>query len=125
MRNQVRTAIADLERHGYGLAALIIDAAYNSEGIFIHPVGYMKEMVEEVHAAGGVYIAHEIQAGFLRLGDSMWGFSRHGVLPDIVTMGKSMGNGLPISGVVFRPEVCDEFEKKVFYFNVSVAPRPF
>jgi 4-aminobutyrate aminotransferase-like enzyme len=113
----VRGAIDDLERHGYKLAALITDCAHSSDGIFTDPVGYMKAVVEEVHAAGGVYIADEVQAGFARLGDSMWGFSRHGVLPDIVTMGKPMGNGLPISGVVFRPEVSDEFGQNVRYFN--------
>jgi 4-aminobutyrate aminotransferase-like enzyme len=117
MRNQVRAAIDDLERHGYKLAALITDCAHTSDGIFTDPVGYMKAVVEEVHAAGGVYIADEVQAGFARLGESMWGFSRHGVLPDIVTMGKPMGNGLPISGVVFRPEVSDEFGQNVRYFN--------
>ena len=117
MRNQVRGAIDDLERHGYRLAALITDCAYSSDGIFTDPVGYMRAVVEEVHAAGGVYIADEVQSGFARLGDSMWGFTRHAVLPDIVTMGKPMGNGLPISGVVFRPEVCEEFGRNVRYFN--------
>lgn len=117
MRNQVRGAIDDLERHGYRLAALITDCAYSSDGIFTDPVGYMKAVVGEVHAAGGVYIADEVQSGFARLGDSMWGFTRHAVLPDIVTMGKPMGNGLPISGVVFRPEVCQEFGQNVRYFN--------
>ncbi|MFI6007368.1 aspartate aminotransferase family protein [Streptomyces sp. NPDC051243] len=117
MRNQVRGAIDDLERHGYRLAALITDCAYSSDGIFTDPVGYMKAVVEEVHAAGGVYIADEVQSGFARLGDSMWGFARHAVLPDIVTMGKPMGNGLPISGVAFRPEVCEEFGQSVRYFN--------
>jgi 4-aminobutyrate aminotransferase-like enzyme len=117
MRQQVRGAIDDLERHGYRLAALITDCAYSSDGIFTDPPGYMQAVVEEVHAAGGVYIADEVQSGFARLGESMWGFSRHGVLPDIVTMGKPMGNGLPISGVVFRPEVCEEFGQNVRYFN--------
>jgi 4-aminobutyrate aminotransferase-like enzyme len=117
MRNQVRGAIKDLERHGYKLAALITDSAHSTDGIFTDPVGYIREMVREVHAAGGVYIADEVQSGFARLGDSMWGFSRHGVLPDIVTMGKPMGNGLPISGVVFRPEVSDAFGQNVRYFN--------
>jgi 4-aminobutyrate aminotransferase-like enzyme len=117
MRNQVRRAIDDLERHGYKLAALITDCAHTSDGIFTDPVGYLTAMVEEVHAAGGVYIADEVQAGFARLGDSMWGFSRHGALPDIVTLGKPMGNGLPVSGVVFRPEVCEEFGRNVRYFN--------
>jgi len=114
---QVRGAIEDLERHGYRLAALITDCAYSSDGIFTDPVGYMPGVVEEVHAAGGVYIADEVQSGFARLGESMWGFTRHGVLPDMVTMGKPMGNGVPISGVVFRPEVCEEFGRNVRYFN--------
>lgn len=117
MRHQVRGAIEDLERHGYRLAALITDCAYTSDGIFTDPIGYMQPVVDEVHAAGGVYIADEVQSGFARLGDSMWGFSRHGVLPDIVTMGKPMGNGVPLSGVVFRPEVSDEFGRNVRYFN--------
>ncbi|MER9345367.1 aspartate aminotransferase family protein [Mesorhizobium sp. M0601] len=117
MRDQVRSAIIDLERHGYRLAALIADSAFTSDGIFTHPVAFMPAMVDEVHAAGGLYIADEVQSGFAQLGDSMWGFSRHAVIPDIVTMGKAMGNGFPISGVVFRPEVSDEFGQKVSYFN--------
>jgi 4-aminobutyrate aminotransferase-like enzyme len=117
MRTQVRAAIDDLERHGYRLAALVTDSAYSSDGIFTDALGYMHGVVQEVHAAGGVYIADEVQSGFARLGDAMWGFSRHDVLPDIVTMGKPMGNGIPISGVVFRPEVCEEFGRNVRYFN--------
>jgi 4-aminobutyrate aminotransferase-like enzyme len=117
MRAQVRGAVEDLERHGFRLAALVSDCAYSSDGIFTDPVGYMPGVVEEVHAAGGVYIADEVQSGFARLGEEMWGFARHGVLPDIVTMGKPMGNGVPISGVVFRPEVSDEFGRNVRYFN--------
>ncbi|RSM47286.1 aspartate aminotransferase family protein [Amycolatopsis balhimycina DSM 5908] len=117
MRGQVRGAIDDLERHGFRLAALVTDGAYSSDGIFTDPVGYLPGVVDEVRAAGGVYIADEVQAGFARLGETMWGFSRHGVLPDIVTMGKPMGNGMPISGVVFRPEVSDEFGRSVRYFN--------
>jgi 4-aminobutyrate aminotransferase-like enzyme len=117
MRAQVRGAIEDLERHGYRLAALVIDCANSSDGIFTDPVEYMQAMVEEVHAAGGLYVADEVQAGFARLGETMWGFSRHGVVPDIVTMGKPMGNGMPLSGVVFRPEVCEQFGRDVRYFN--------
>ena len=117
MRAQVRDAIEDLERHGFRLAAFVSDCAYSSDGIFTDPVGYMPGVVEAVHAAGGVYIADEVQSGFARLGEEMWGFARHGVLPDIVTMGKPMGNGVPISGVVFRPEVSEEFGRNVRYFN--------
>jgi 4-aminobutyrate aminotransferase-like enzyme len=117
MRAQVRGAIDDLERHGFRLAAFVSDGAYSSDGIFTDPDGYLQAVVDEVHAAGGVYIADEVQSGFARLGDSMWGFERHGVVPDIVTMGKPMGNGVPLSGVVFRPEVSDEFGRSVRYFN--------
>ncbi|MTD52454.1 aspartate aminotransferase family protein [Amycolatopsis pithecellobii] len=117
MREQVRGAIADLERHGHGLAALITDNAHTSDGIFTDPVGYLQVMIDEAHAAGGIYIADEVQSGFARLGESMWGFQRHDVVPDIVTMGKPMANGLPLSGVVFRPEVSDEFGRNVRYFN--------
>jgi 4-aminobutyrate aminotransferase-like enzyme len=117
MRTQVQAAIEDLQRHGYRLAALITDCAFSSDGIFTDPVGYMTGVVEQVHAAGGVYIADEVQSGFARLGDSMWGFARHDVLPDMVTLGKPMGNGLPLSGVVFRPEVCEDFGHNVRYFN--------
>src|SRR5688500_17225106 len=62
MRHQVRGAIDDRERHGYRLAALVTDAAYSSDGIFTDPVGYMTGVVDEVHAAGGVYIADEVQS---------------------------------------------------------------
>lgn len=117
MRAQVRSAIEDLERHGFRLAALVTDCANSSDGIFTEPVEYLQAMVEEVHAAGGLYVADEVQAGFARLGETMWGFSRHGVVPDIVTMGKPMGNGMPLSGVVFRPEVCEQFGRDVRYFN--------
>jgi 4-aminobutyrate aminotransferase-like enzyme len=117
MRSQVRAAIEDLQRHGYQLAALITDCAYTSDGIFTDAGDYMAGVVEEVHAAGGLYVADEVQAGFARLGPAMWGFTQHGVLPDIVTLGKPMGNGLPLSGVVFRPEVCEDFGQNVRYFN--------
>lgn len=117
MRAEVRRAVADLERHGMKTAALITDNAYTSDGIFTDPVGWLQGAIDEVHAAGGIYIADEVQAGFSRLGLPMWGFERHGVVPDIVTLGKPMGNGLPISGVVFRPEICEEFGRNIRYFN--------
>jgi 4-aminobutyrate aminotransferase-like enzyme len=70
-----------------------------------------------VHTAGGLYVADEVQPGFGRLGDTWWGFQRHGILPDIVTMGKPMGNGIPVSAAIFRHEVTEEFGRNVRYFN--------
>jgi 4-aminobutyrate aminotransferase-like enzyme len=80
-----------------------------------------------VHAAGGIYIADEVQPGFARTGDAMWGFQRHGIVPDLVVMGKPMGNGMPIAGMAARPGLLAEFGRKIRYFNtfggssVSVA----
>jgi 4-aminobutyrate aminotransferase-like enzyme len=77
----------------------------------------MRAAIDAVHRAGGMFIADEVQCGFSRTGASMWGFERHGVLPDVVTMGKPMGNGYPVGAVVTRPEILDAFCAKFGYFN--------
>ncbi|EXL04979.1 aspartate aminotransferase family protein, partial [Aquamicrobium defluvii] len=115
--DQVARQIKDLERHGDGLAALIVDTAFSSDGIYTCPINLLKPAIEVVHKAGGLFIADEVQAGFGRLGDAMWGYQRHGVDPDIVTMGKPMGNGFPVGGLAVLPEVIEDFGKDVRYFN--------
>ena len=117
LRNQVRAAIADLQRHGVGVAAFIADSIFSSDGVFGGPAGFLRPIIEEVHAAGGLYIADEVQPGFARTGAAWWGFQRHGIVPDIVTMGKPMGNGIPIAAAVFKPELLVEFGKNIRYFN--------
>jgi 4-aminobutyrate aminotransferase-like enzyme len=117
MRDQVRAAIADLQRHGVGVAAFIADSIFSSDGVFDGPAGFLRPIIEEVHAAGGLYVADEVQPGFGRTGEAWWGFQRHGIVPDIVTMGKPMGNGIPISAAVFKPELLVEFGKNIRYFN--------
>nr|WP_255635670.1 aminotransferase class III-fold pyridoxal phosphate-dependent enzyme [Azospirillum sp. 412522] len=72
--------------------------------------------LQSAHRAGGLFISDEVQPGFGRTG-GMWGFQRHGVVPDIVTMGKPMGNGFPMGGVVTRPEILSAFCARVGYFN--------
>jgi 4-aminobutyrate aminotransferase-like enzyme len=74
-------------------------------------------VADAVHEAGGLYIADEVQPGFGRTGDAMWGFQRHGIVPDLAVMGKPMGNGMPIAGVAARPEVVEDFGNKIRYFN--------
>ena len=103
LRDQVRAAIADLQRHGIGVAAFIADSIFSSDGIFAGPAGFLRPIIEEVHAAGGLYIADEVQPGFGRTGEEWWGFQRHGIVPDIVTIGKPMGNGIPIAAAVSNP----------------------
>lgn len=117
LRTQVRSAIADLHRHGIGVAAFIADSIFSSDGIFAGPAGFLRPIIEEVHAAGGLYIADEVQPGFGRTGEDWWGFQRHGIVPDIVTMGKPMGNGIPIAAAVFKPDLLQEFGKNIRYFN--------
>jgi 4-aminobutyrate aminotransferase-like enzyme len=115
--NQVTAAIADLERHGHRFCALLLDSIFSSDGIFSDPPGFLRDAVQVVHRAKGVLIADEVQSGFGRSGNSFWGFQRHGVTPDIITMGKPMGNGYPIAALVTRPEILDALCAKVGYFN--------
>lgn len=117
LADQVEIQIRDLERHGNGLAAFIADAAFSSDGIFTHPTDLLGPVAQAVHKAGGLYIADEVQSGFGRLGDTLWGYQRHGVQPDIVTMGKPMGNGFPVAGVAVSPQVVARFGHDMRYFN--------
>jgi 4-aminobutyrate aminotransferase-like enzyme len=114
---RVSDAIADLGRHGIKFAAFIADSLFSSDGIRPGPAGFLRPVVDAVHEAGGLYIADEVQPGFARTGDAMWGFQRHGIVPDLVVMGKPMGNGMPISAVAARPEIIEEFGHQIRYFN--------
>lgn len=113
----VRAQIKDLQRHGSGLAAFISDSLFSSDGIYAHPTGLLAAVAEIVHDAGGVMIADEVQSGFARSGEQFWGYRRHGYEPDIVTMGKPMGNGFPVAAVVVRPEIIESFGRDSRYFN--------
>jgi len=115
--SDVRAAIADLKRHGIKPAMLITDTIFSSDGIFAGPKGFLKPAVDAIHEAGGLFIADEVQPGFGRTGETMWGFERHGVAPDMVTIGKPMGNGYPMAGIVLRPEVIADFGPRARYFN--------
>ena len=112
----VAAAIADLQSAGVGLSCLIVDTIFSSDGIYPDP-SVLAPAVEVVHRAGGVFIADEVQPGFARMGEAMWGFLRHGVVPDLVTMGKPMGNGLPIAAMAARADVLEAFARGVPYFN--------
>jgi 4-aminobutyrate aminotransferase-like enzyme len=114
---RVQEAIDDMLRHGIRPAALLVDTVFSSDGVYTDPAPFLAPAVEAIRAAGGLFIADEVQAGFARTGSCMWGFQRHGLVPDIVTMGKPMGNGHPIAGVVARPEIFERFGRDARYFN--------
>ena len=113
----VRDSIERMRSDGVRLAALITDTIFASDGVFADPRGFLADAVRHVQTAGGLFIADEVQPGFGRLGEAMWGFQRHGVVPDLVTMGKPMGNGHPIAAVAARPDVFARFAKRRHYFN--------
>lgn len=113
----VQAAIDDLKRHGIQPAALLFDTIFSSDGVQSDPRGFIQPAVDAIRAAGGLFIADEVQPGFGRTGSAMWGFARHGVEPDLVALGKPMGNGTPIAGVVGRPHLFDEFARRTRYFN--------
>lgn len=113
----VRAALADMKANGIKPAALLADMLFTSDGVYPDPRGFLSEAVAAVREAGGILIADEVQSGFARSGDAMWGFLRHGLDPELVTMGKPMGNGHPISAMVGRPDVVDAFARTSRYFN--------
>lgn len=117
MAEHVAAQIRDLQRHGEGVAAFICDSAFSSDGIYTHPADLLEPVARVVREAGGLFIADEVQSGFGRTGDRLWGFQRHGVKPDIVTMGKPMGNGFPVAAAVLTAEAIQRFGHDTRYFN--------
>jgi 4-aminobutyrate aminotransferase-like enzyme len=113
----VERAIADMVRHGIRPAMLIVDSIFTSDGILPEEPGFLKGAVEAIRKAGGIFVADEVQPGFGRTGGHMWGFQRHGIDPDIVTLGKPMGNGQPIAGLLTRHDVVEKFGNNTRYFN--------
>jgi 4-aminobutyrate aminotransferase-like enzyme len=115
--DEVRRAIEGFAADGIRFAGLLFCTAFSSEGLPTVPAGFMAKALAHVHAAGGLFIADEVQAGFGRFGSHMWGHQKLGVVPDIVTLGKPMGNGHPLAGVVARPELINAFTERNMYFN--------
>lgn len=113
----IRAAIADMKAHGIRPAAILFDGIFSSDGVLPGPAGFMEEGIALAQAEGLLYIADEVQPGFGRTGECMWGFMCHNVKPDIVTLGKPMGNGQPIAGIVGRSAVVDHFGRNMRYFN--------
>ncbi|MEO1819115.1 aspartate aminotransferase family protein [Pseudomonas sp.] len=115
--DQIQQQIDDMAAHGIRFAGLIADSLFSSDGVLPGPRGFLKPAIDLIHQQGGVFIADEVQPGFARTGEHFWGFERHGVLPDIVTTGKPMGNGFPVSGLIAREEVLATFSDHLPYFN--------
>ena len=114
---KVQEAIDDLERSGTGFAALIVCPLFLNEGFPAQAEGWLRPAAEAVRQAGGLLVCDEVQSGFGRSGSHFWGHQRQGVTPDIVTMGKPMGNGHPVAGLVTSAEIMARFRTSFRYFN--------
>ncbi len=113
----VTDAIDTLKNRGIKPAAFIIDTIVSSGGVVAPPPGYLKKVAEIIRSAGGLFVADEVQPGFARTGKNFWGYQADRFVPDIVTMGKPMGNGHPIAGTVTRGDIIERFAAKGDYFN--------
>ena len=113
----LQPAIESLRRHDIATAAFYCESLLGCGGQIVLPEGYLAEAYAAVRAAGGVRLADEVQVGFGRVGEHFWAFERQGVVPDIVTMGKPMGNGHPVGAVVTTPEIAASFVNGMEYFN--------
>jgi 4-aminobutyrate aminotransferase-like enzyme/Ser/Thr protein kinase RdoA (MazF antagonist) len=106
-----------LRGEGRGAAAYIAETLPSVAGQIVFPPGYLAEVYRHVRDAGGVCIADEVQVGFGRLGTHFWGFETQGVVPDIVVLGKPMGNGFPLAAVVTTPEIAASFDNGMEFFS--------
>ncbi|MEM7502806.1 MAG: aminotransferase class III-fold pyridoxal phosphate-dependent enzyme [Pseudomonadota bacterium] len=112
----VAAAVESLNEGGHGVAAMLICPIFANEGLPDVPAGYLEKVAAIVRAAGGLLIFDEVQSGFGRIG-RWWGYEQSGVVPDVVTLGKPMAGGHPVSGVVERGDVIDEYRRQEMYFN--------
>jgi 4-aminobutyrate aminotransferase-like enzyme/Ser/Thr protein kinase RdoA (MazF antagonist) len=113
----VTEAARRLDNAGHGMAGLMIDSIFDANGALVPPPDYLTRAYAAARWTGALTIADEVQMGFARSGTHMWSFEAFGVEPDIVTMGKPMGNGHPIAALVTRREIAELLQKKTGYFN--------
>ena len=117
---EVEKQIEGFSQDGIKFAGLIFCSIFANEGLPVFPKDYLSKVSKLVRDSGGVLILDEVQAGFGRTG-TWWGYELSKVSPDIAVMGKPMGSGLPLSGVVATEEISDSFHEKAFYFNTTAA----
>jgi 4-aminobutyrate aminotransferase-like enzyme len=113
----VAAAILDLEEHGPGFSGLMLCPVFANEGLPNLPPGFLDPTVAVVRRARGLILCDEVQPGFGRMGTHWWGHEALGFAPDVVTLGKPMGNGYPVAAVVARPDVMADFREAFGYFN--------
>ncbi|MFQ6070379.1 MAG: aminotransferase class III-fold pyridoxal phosphate-dependent enzyme [Candidatus Aminicenantales bacterium] len=113
----VKEAVEKIQQQGRGVAAFMAESLMGCAGQIVYPEGYLNHAFRYVREAGGLCIADEVQVGLGRVGTHFWGFETQRVVPDIVTLGKPIGNGHPLAAVVTTPQVAEAFKTGMEYFN--------
>ncbi len=116
-RMEMEAAVARLASRGHRPAALYLDGLFTSDGIFAPDPAVVAALVHAARAAGALYVADEVQAGHGRTGEGLWSFPDWGVTPDVVTLGKPMGNGHPVAAVITRAELADRLASETEFFS--------
>jgi 4-aminobutyrate aminotransferase and related aminotransferases len=109
--------LAKIAENKRQLAGFICEPVYGNAGGIALPPGYLKQVYAMVRERGGVCIADEVQVGYGRMGEFFWGFEEQGVVPDIITMAKGMGNGQPLGAVITRREIAEALEAEGYFFS--------
>lgn len=113
-------AVAEVERwaaRGRPVGAFLAEPVFGNAGGMALPDGYLRAVADAVRAHGGVFIADEVQVGYGRLGEWFWGFLQQGVVPDVVTIAKAMGNGHPLGAVITTREIAESFAREGSFFS--------
>ena len=113
----VEEILRNARAEGRGVAAYIAETLPSVGGQIVFPPGYLRQVYKQVRAAGAICIADEVQVGFGRLGTHFWGFETQGVVPDIVVLGKPIGNAFPLAAVVTTKEIAASFANGMEFFS--------
>jgi 4-aminobutyrate aminotransferase-like enzyme/Ser/Thr protein kinase RdoA (MazF antagonist) len=115
--DEVGAIVDRLRAEGRGLAAFLAESMPSTAGQIVFPPGYLSEAYRHVRAAGGLCIADEVQTGFGRVGTHFWGFETQGVVPDVLVLGKPIGNGFPLGAVITTREIAAAFDNGMEFFS--------
>jgi 4-aminobutyrate aminotransferase-like enzyme len=110
-------AVEQLDGRGHGLAATFLDCGFTSDGIWTPAADDVQAIARATREAGGLLVADEVQAGHGRTGEHLWSFAQYGIAPDVVTLGKPMGNGYPVAAVIARQELFDRLKAETEVFS--------